>query len=218
MDLDLIHELSAAFALDALDAEGERFYTRHLAHCAQCQGDMVGFAATAAALASAAPPAELPSALRQRILDSVHAESVAQQQTWSRRRAPALAVAVAAVAAVVAGVTLWSAGSFGSHTSASSQSTLQLNGAEGAVVRSGNGEATMIVSHLHAAPSGKIYEAWVMRNGDALPAGTFRASAVTTVVHLSRQVPRGATVGVTIENGSGATRLTHTPLFTSAQA
>ena len=79
-------------------------------------------------------------------------------------------------------------------------------------------EATLIVSGLKAVPAGKTYEAWVMHDGTAVAAGIFRVSTRTIIVHLTKRVPHGGTVGVTIEAGSGTTRLTRSPLFTSARA
>ena len=61
------HALAGAYALDALDdAERDRF-ERHLRRCRACQGEVCGFAATAAALGRAVA-AEPPAGLRERVL------------------------------------------------------------------------------------------------------------------------------------------------------
>ena len=63
-------------------------------------------------------------------------------------------------------------------------------------------EATLIVSGLKAVPAGKTYEAWVMHDGTAVAAGIFRASPGTTVVHLTKRLPHGGTVGVSCVGGT----------------
>jgi hypothetical protein len=51
------------------------------------------------------------------------------------------------------------------------------------------GEAWLVVSELEAAPSDQTYEAWVIEDGDAVPAGLFHGGGSRTIVKLSRQVP-----------------------------
>ena len=65
-------------------------------------------------------------------------------------------------------------------------------------------EAVLVLAGLGAAPDGTTYEAWLVRPGSAHPvaAGTFDASK--RVVPLSASVPRGARVGVTLEQAGGA--------------
>ena len=86
------------------------------------------------------------------------------------------------------------------------------------MIRARDGNATLIVSKLHAAPNGHTYEAWILHDGTAVPAGTFLASTDTTVVDLTTRIPPGGVVAVTIERSSGAARLTKPPLFTSRPA
>jgi anti-sigma factor RsiW len=45
------HELSAAYALDALDGDDREAYETHLAGCERCREDVASFRATASALA-----------------------------------------------------------------------------------------------------------------------------------------------------------------------
>ena len=56
-----------------------------------------------------------------------------------------------------------------------------------------------------SAPSGKTYEAWVVENGKPRPAGTFDAAQSPAVVSLREPVPAGAIVAVTQERGNGGT-------------
>ena len=67
-------------------------------------------------------------------------------------------------------------------------------------------EAVLVLAGLGAAPDGMAYQAWVVPPGSAHPlsAGAFDASE--RVVPLSAAVPRGARVGVTLEQVGGADR------------
>src|SRR5437868_7746643 len=74
MNDDSPHELSAAYALDALDGDDLQTYETHLAGCERCREDVASFRATASALAydvDLPPPAET---LEHRILDAARAE------------------------------------------------------------------------------------------------------------------------------------------------
>ena len=98
-----MHDLTAAYALDALDAVETREYEDHLATCDQCRSElaMLGIASGSLAFAveSPAPPAEL----RSRILEAARAErpNVVPLRPRSSSR-PVVALAAAAVAAKAA--------------------------------------------------------------------------------------------------------------------
>jgi len=213
VDDELMHELVAGYALDALEPEQERAFEAHLARCAECREQLGGLTDTAGALAHAAPPARPPAELRARILESARAERAGVIPLRPRWAYPAAALAaVASCAAVALGV--WIAVGSGTQRGLTA---LALHGAPGSLVRSSSGRATLVVSGLPAAPAGKTYEAWVMLPGRALPAGLFAANGRTVTVTLSRDVPTGAIVGVTLERAGGSPQPTGTPLVTSAR-
>ena len=56
METDAIHELTAAYALDALDEADEREYEDHLARCPRCREDLASLGEAAAALLTAPVP------------------------------------------------------------------------------------------------------------------------------------------------------------------
>ena len=60
-------------------------------------------------------------------------------------------------------------------------------------------EAILTLDGLGAPPDGSAYAVWLVRPGSAVPvpAGTF--DAAERVVPLTRRVPPGARVGVTLE-------------------
>jgi anti-sigma-K factor RskA len=72
-----------------------------------------------------------------------------------------------------------------------------------------SGAAQVAVSGLDPAPAGKIYELWVIEAaGKPLPAGVFAGSGETVVVRLTRPVPKGAIVAITLERAPGAAKPT----------
>ncbi len=107
-----IHELTAGYALDALDPDERRSYEDHLDECERCREELSSFWETTAALALAAQGPEPRPELRDRILAGARAEP--QNVVPLHRRqlvTPARALgALAAVAAVVAvGLGVWAA-------------------------------------------------------------------------------------------------------------
>ena len=61
----------AAFALNALDDAEFQAVFHHVVQCPHCQEVLLGFQETSARLTGAAPEAELPSGLKDRVLNSV---------------------------------------------------------------------------------------------------------------------------------------------------
>ncbi|MER6512872.1 anti-sigma factor [Nonomuraea sp. NPDC001636] len=108
------HTLAGAYALDAIDDEAElRRFERHLAGCAECAQEIIGFAETAARL-GVAVAAEPPSGLRARVLAEIEqvrqlppalSPAAPSRRVWRVAWRPWLAaVSVAAALAVVAGL------------------------------------------------------------------------------------------------------------------
>ena len=105
-----IHELTAGYALDALDPDERRAYEAHLPTCASCQQELESFWETTEALAVAASGPAPSAGLRDRILADVRAEppqNVVPFEPRRRRVVPVLAVAAAAAAVVALAVGLW---------------------------------------------------------------------------------------------------------------
>lgn len=215
---ELIHELAAGYALDALSPEEERDFEAHLAHCTRCQAEVAALLGTAAQLGFASPPAPEPTELRERILDAARRERgnvVTLRPRWAY---PALAAAVAA-SLVAVGVGVWAATLHSGPGSEQALHGLPLHGAAGSVVVSRGGEAALVVSGLAAPPAGKTYELWVIRGTSAEPAGLFSpANRGTTVVRLARHVSSGDRVGVTVEPAGGSAHPTSAPVVLSAPA
>ena len=68
MERTEIHQLSAAYALDALDGDERVEFEQHLTQCADCRHEVASFQEAAAALAYQGDVAPPPPALKGRIL------------------------------------------------------------------------------------------------------------------------------------------------------
>ena len=74
-------------------------------------------------------------------------------------------------------------------------------------------EAALVVARLAEAPRGQTYELWVVQGDRPRPAGLFRGGGDRTVVALTRRVPRGAQVAVSLEPAGGVDEFSGTLLF-----
>ena len=215
---DAVHDLTAAYALDALEPEEARAYERHLAVCARCREEVASLQGAAAALGYAAAPVVPPAGLRERILAAAGAERrrpapPPRPRFWSRPRPLAAAAALALAAAVALGA--WDVSLHDRLGRAGALRGVALTGAAGSVVVGADGGAVLVVAGLPAAPAGKTYEAWVVAGGQAEPAGLFAGGGRAVVVRLARPLPAGAVVAVTLERAGGALRPTRPPILTS---
>ena len=226
-----IHDLAAAYALDALD-DGERAaFEAHLAECQSCAEDVQAFRSTAAALAYGEPGPEPSPALRARLLDAAGEERPKQTVVVLRpRRSLSIAVAAAAVAAVVAvGLGAWAISLSRSlddertaHSSstaiaailASPESKRLPIGDRAELVRRPDGQSVLLVRGLPVAPEDQTYEAWVIEGGTATRAGLFRGGT-SDIILLGRAVPDGGRVAVTLEPAGGSDAPTGDILFGS---
>jgi len=220
---EAIHDLTPAYALDALDPHDEERYEEHLATCELCREQLAALRDPVAALAygveSPAPPPEL----RARILDAARAER--SKVVPIRRSLPTTLGAIAAVAATVAiALGLWAASvandldrerAVVAILADPGAKAIRLEGANGRVVVTDTGEAALVVSGLAPAPKGKTYEIWVADDGRLLPAGLFDAKQERDVVRLTRPVPPGAGIAVTVEDDGGVDAPTSDPIFTA---
>ena len=220
---ETIHDLTPAYALDALDAHDEERYVEHLASCERCREDLAELRDPVAALAYGVSFPAPPPALRARILEAATAER--SNVVPIRRRLPVAIGAVAAVAATVAiALGLW-ASSVSSELDRERSllailadpdaKAIPLEGANGRVVVTATGEAALVVSGLATAPEGKTYALWVAAGDQVVPAGVFDAQHERDVVRLTRPVPPGSGVAVTVEDDGGADAPTSDPIFTA---
>jgi anti-sigma-K factor RskA len=238
-----VHELSGAYALDALDqAERERF-ERHLRRCPACAEDVRQMTSTATALALAVA-AEPPAGLKQRVLAAAAATpqlpplpSAAARRRRGRhvtRSAwfPRLALGVAAVgvaAAVALAVVTVSTQDRLNTVQAQNQAlagVLAAPDAQIATARSSTGgTATVVLSYaqqkmiftssgLPRLPNAKVYELWLLSTGSAVPAGLLpQPTDGKTAPVLASGLTSADKVGVTVEPAGGTNTPTTTPIL-----
>ena len=213
-----IHELSAAYALDALEDDDRRRFEEHLGQCADCRDDLAAFHETAAALAYDVDAPAPPRVLRDRILTRAREERPSKVVALpSRRWSLRIATAVAAVAACIAlALGLWAV-SLQSELDERAE-VIALSGAEGTLLVEPSGTAVLSVEGLGPAPAGKTYEIWVIEEDQPRPSGLFPGAPGRSVVPLTEPVPEGAVVAVTLERAGGARKPTGKPLFTAQTA
>ena len=232
-----IHELTAGYALDALDADERRAYEAHLAGCERCQRELEAFWKTTEALAVATSgPAPNP-ALRDRVLADVRAEpprNVVPLQP-RHRLAPVLGAAAALAAVVALAVGLWGTRLSNDLDDTRAElersqivaavladpaaETVALQAGEGRLVVGADGRAVLVVDGLEPAPPGKTYEVWIVPGGNignASPAGLFAGSEGLEIVGVEGSVSAGDLVAVTVEPAGGADAPSSEPIVATA--
>jgi anti-sigma factor RsiW len=234
-----IHELTAGYALDALEPGERSAYEAHLAGCEQCQQELSSFLETTEALAVAASgPAPSP-ALRERILAEVRAEApqnvVSLEPRRQRRAAVPVLAAAAAIAAVVAlafGIraadlsgqlddsraALDRAQSSAAVLADPGAQSVDLQAGDGRLVVDTDGRAVLVLDGLGPAPAGKTYEMWVVPGGEisrASSAGLFSGGGGREILPVEGTVRPGDVVAVTVEPAGGVAAPTTQPVVAS---
>ena len=162
-----LHELTAGYALDALDAAEHERYEAHLASCERCREDLQDFWQVAGSLAYAAAGPAPPASLRDRILEQARSERPNVAPLRRRFTVPVLssAAAIAAVAALSLG--LWSMSLSNELDEAKRERavladpnarTVETPNGEASLIVTPGGEAALVVRKLAPAPEGKDYE------------------------------------------------------------
>jgi predicted anti-sigma-YlaC factor YlaD len=230
MEANAIHELTAAYALDALEPEDARVYEVHLARCERCRTDLTSLSETAAALAYATEAPKPAPELRTRILQQARNERANVVPLRPRWAAPLATVAAVAACAAI-GLGIWAAALSGKLDrrdqalarqervaqilSRSDARTIPFS--QGTLVVARTGEAALVLKNLERAGPGRTYEAWVADGGAPKPAGLFDGGDIVAVP-LEQPVRQGATVMVTEERAGGVEAPTQQPFVTIENA
>jgi len=217
-----LHDLTAGYALDALDADERARYEEHLASCESCREELQGFWEVSGALGRSAGGPMPPVSLRERILEQARSERPNVVPLRRRVAAPALASAAAVAAVVAVALGIWSLGLSRDLDDANSRLSVladpnarvhESDGGEANLVVTPTGHAALVVRMLAPAPKGKDYEIWVFANGVPKPAGLFEEPGVAM---LSRRVAPGQTVAVTLERDGGVDAPTGDVVFSAS--
>ena len=231
MSID-IHQLAAAYALDALDPDERRRFQGHYSSCEQCSQELAGYWPTAARLAGAVAVAP-PDHLRQRVLAEVSATRQLtpvvpiRSASGAQRRAGLVLAVAAALMAVVASTALVRdavrerdrAQELAEVVTAPDASIVPLEGELASTLRvvwSPSEQAAVVVGAGVADPGeGRVYELWALpEDGPPVSAGTFTpgpGGEVRTVLDLPAEP--GAGWGVTNEPTGGSPQPTGDILF-----
>src|SRR5581483_1653268 len=170
-------EIDALLALRALggiepddDRRLEAAMATHGPQCPECRRLERAHAEVAARLAVALDPSELPDGLEDRVVSELR-----RSRPRPRRGLPIRRIAAVAAAAVLAFAAGWAARGIGGpaipETLAGSR-VVVLRGSEAhlsVAYRPGRSGAFLFGSDLPAAPSGRVYELWIIRGGRPIP-------------------------------------------------
>jgi anti-sigma-K factor RskA len=236
------HQLTGAYALDALDDIERARFEQHLAECEDCRAEVAELREAAALLAettAVAPPASLRDSVlagisQVRPLPPEAPATTTPEGARSRRRAW-MPLLVAAALAILVGVGVMVAQPWADDDQArltAAEQVLAAGDAEevfldlgeagrATVVRSKSEDRAVIVTEdMVAAPEGKAYELWFQTPDEKMvPAGLMPAGADQTVV-LEGPAAEAIAVGITIEPEGGSPEPTTDPiaLFDLAEA
>ena len=231
-----IHDLVAAYALDAVDDDERMAFERHLETCERCRNELATLRDTAASLAYAAPATPPPPELRERILDTARAErpNVVPLRPRHSHATAVLGAAAAIAAGIAIALGVWNISLRGSldDKNAALEATNKalivvgdakalrhdLSGASGQLVVASSGKAALVICDLPKAPSGKTYQEWVLNGTVPTPAGEFDPASGCVAVPLDASVPSDAGVAVTVEPDGGSRQPTTGPVFHSMPA
>ena len=214
-----IHELTAGYALDALEPEEERAYEAHLAGCPQCQEDLASFWEVTEALATATAGPDPSPELRERILAGVRAERqnvvpIRRSRVQTSRILAAVAAAAAVAAIALGGWAVSLHNRLGRNATGYAQRiavlsdpaarTVALAKGNGKVVADTAGHALLVVDLANRAAAGKTYELWVIPRATKTPqrAGLIPGGG-RFVVPLPQTIGKGDVVAVTLEPAGG---------------
>jgi anti-sigma factor RsiW len=185
-----LHELTSAYALDALDADDREAFETHLRECERCRAELGELAETVGALAYASEGPAPPESLRDRILVAAREEgpsNVVAIRPKRTRLYAGVALAAAAAVAIAIGLTTGLTG----------------GGPSKRIALSGDGRI-VTVSGFDAVDSGRVWTLWVIDGAGPHRAGVF-VGGQDAVVKLTRRATPGSTVAVTAERSPTAT-------------
>ena len=229
-----VHQLTGAYALDALDELERARFEQHLSECEDCRVEVAELRETAALLAEtvATPP---PASLRDSVLAGISqvrplapevptATPVTGRTASARRRwMPLLvAAALALIVGVGAAVTQPWADDEPRLTAAeqvqrapdAEEVFLDLGDAGRATVVRSKAEdrAVIVTEDMVSAPEGKDYELWFQTPDEAMvPAGLMKDDPDQTVV-LDGPAAEAIAVGITVEPDGGSPEPTTDPI------
>jgi anti-sigma-K factor RskA len=225
-----VEELLPAYAIDALEEDETVRVSEHLAGCLACRAELTAYQAVADSLALAAPDAEPPADLKQRLMTRVQPSRplaparLAPQRRWwqswaslTRKAMPAWGVisVVLVVALGIGNLVLWQRASRPLVTpsldvmrTVALQSTDAAPDAVGTVVIDMDGDhGALVVDGLSPLDVDHQYQVWLIVDGQRTSGGVFSVDeSGYGVLWLSSPQPLSdyEAVGITIEPAGGS--------------
>jgi anti-sigma-K factor RskA len=227
---DDIHDLSGAYALDALDDIERARFAAHLAKCSTCQRDVAEFRAAATHLGRAVsePP---PPALRASILDAIG--DVRQDRPGPPPRQPRhtgrwVTLAAAVAAALVIGVLTAQLLTIRADRNDTEQLAEVLTAPDAAImplegeVGSGRmvwspslGRSVLVLDGLPTLESDRDYQLWFVVDGEQIPVEVYHPDD-HRIVAETPDLPDGLeALGITEEPAGGSPAPTGPMLLTA---
>jgi hypothetical protein len=204
-DHERYREDVGAYLLGALPDLDRQAFERHLAGCTECREDVERLRPAADALPRTVEPVAPPASLKASLMQSIRQDGLepepARRRLVGRLRAPfrvrpAVAWAGAAVLLAAGLVAGFGAGRAldedGVRTIAAEVDRAELPRASASLSLPDDGEkgAILRLNRVPSAGRGRVYQAWVQRDGEVVPQPTFdpgrdRAAAVALPGDLS---------------------------------
>jgi anti-sigma-K factor RskA len=223
---------AAAYVLGALEEHELDAFRAHMARCAVCRDEVTSLQGVVDALPMAAPPVQIPRALKRRVMERVQAEPMGGPQTRRRPRRrpsfglptlarPALAGAALLAVAVIAFAGIELAGSGSTSARVVQASVAGPARAATAYVRLQGGRGELVLARMPAAPPGHIYEVWLKRDGESVrPTSSLFGvtSAGTAAVDVPGNLRNVNQVLVTAEPLGGSSMPTSAPVIVARLA
>lgn len=221
-----VHALVGAYAVDAVDDLERAAFERHLAECPACQSELASLREAAATL-PLMEPLEPPARMREHVLAGIGgirplppevAPREEPEAAPSRRRfrPSALVAAAAAVIALGAGAGLvvqqpWDDSSQVQPTAAeriraaddAQTFTAKVDGATATVTLSKSmNQAVLDTRDMPDAPSGSVYELWLVHDERMVPAGLMANGDHEVILEGDPATATG--FGITVEPDGGS--------------
>lgn len=217
---DDIHDLSGAYALDALDDLERARFEQHLAKCPTCQHDVSEFRRAATHLgrsAAEAPPAHLRASILGAVAETRQERPVADFAR-ARRGTPWLAAVASVAAALVIGVLsfqlldtrsrLGDTESLAAVLSATDAVIVPLHGETGSgrmVWSPSHGRSVLVLDGMPDVAKGRALQLWYVVGEEPIPAGVYQPDGHRVVAEAG-DMPEGiVAIGVTEEAATGST-------------
>ncbi|WP_370618803.1 anti-sigma factor [Mumia qirimensis] len=228
------HNLSGAYALDALDPTERDAYEAHLAECSDCAEEVHGFRATAARL-GAAEEVLVPEHLRRAVLDAVartpqERPVVVDLAGHPRARRMTRALLVAAALALIVGSAVFGvtqrdradesvaqqeaiAAVLAAPDAAMVSSPVEGGGTVRVVQSADLAKAVMVVSDLPRLDEDEDYQMWTQSDGTMHSAGVLpRDEQESRAAHVMDDVSGVTAVAISIEPAGGSEEPTSDPI------